>query len=92
MVHDREPFTQRTWNEVIHNVYRIEPMNVRIHHLAQKVWQRLEDHDDPNLRRIQRKEAELEPSMEHTWWPRSRTRAMGDAPAPLYRGQEVPQR
>ena len=72
--------------------YRVEPMNIRLHHLARRVWERLEESQDPNLNRFHQCKVALADggwqrgirgNPEHSWWPRSRLRALGPPPRPF---------
>ena len=92
-VHSAHMIDDRPTTEFLHARYRVEPLNIRLHHLARRVWERLEDSQDPNLNRIHQCEAVLDDggwrrglrgNPEHSWWPRSRLRALGPAPRPFY--------
>ena len=74
---------RRPTNEYLHARYNVPPLNQRLHTLARRTWQRLEEDRDPNLTRIIEDSAHFEDEEEHHWWPRSRPRALGPAPAAL---------
>ena len=65
-VHPREHNLERTRNEELHAMYKVEPLNVRIHKLAKRTWEKLHERDDPNF-------------------PRSKPRALGELPIPIFR-------
>ena len=77
------PLDRRPRNQDLHERFKLEPLNIRIHRLAKNTWERLERNEDPNLARIHAIEQALGARQEHTWWPRSRPRALGPPPAPL---------
>ena len=84
-IHPWEPYNARTTNETLHRIYKIPPINIRLHQLAKKVWDKLANHQDPNLINIQLKEETLENDQEHLWFPRSRPRARGNPPLPIFK-------
>ena len=74
----------------LHGMLKLEPMNVRLHRLARRTWERLEDSGDPcydevlhysqmPMIRIPTFGADL-----RRWWPSSMSYAMGPPPAPIY--------
>ena len=83
-IHGREEPGRRTSNEQLHRIYKLQPMNVRLHKLARRVWERAIEDEDVNIRRIEHQELYLEPNEEHRYWPRSKPRALGPPPRPLY--------
>ena len=87
-VHGRWDEDRRPTNQELHELYRVAPLNVRLHELARRVWDALDRDDDPNLRRIEATE-ELIGEEEHLWFPRSRPRALGPPPAPLLIQEDV---
>ena len=74
---------RRYSNLELHQIYRMEPLNQRIHRLASRIWERLERDEDPNLARIHAAEDVLDGPQEHRYFKRSRPRARGPLPAPL---------
>ena len=74
---------RRYTNLELHQIYRMEPLNQRIHRLASRIWERLERDEDPNLERIHAAEEVLDGPQEHLYFKRSRPRARGPLPAPL---------
>ena len=73
---------RRPTNVELHDLYGVEPLNVRLHGLARRVWDSLDRDDDPNLRRLEQT-AELIGDNEHRYFRRSRPRALGPPPAPM---------
>ena len=69
----------------LHTRHKLEALNVRIHRLAGRVWERLEMQEDINYLRI----IECEAEGEHNWWPRSLPRALQDPPQPKYSRYEL---
>lgn len=65
----------------LHNTYNIVPMNMRIHNLAKRVWERLEMWEDPNFLQIMNNNLTNE---NHTWFPRSIPLTLIE-PEPIYR-------
>ena len=80
---------RRLTNEELHARYKLEPLNHRIHRLAKGTWERLERDGDPNLARILLLQEDLEDDREHSWFPRSRTRALGPRPPLLLLAEQV---
>ena len=82
-IEDRNPT-----NAELHARYRVKPLNVRLHELARRTWERLDEDADPNLQDIVVVGDQLEDA-EHRWWPRSRPRALGRPPPPLLLQEDV---
>ena len=70
----------------LHLTYKVEPLNCRLWRLARRIWERLLEDNDPMLPRIDYAEGGLPAGWrDHSWWPRSRPRALGPMPRPLWR-------
>ena len=82
-VHGRSPDHRRPTNAFLHERYKVLPLNQRLHELARRVWERLDEDEDPNLQNIIAGSAHLQDGEEHSWWPRCRPRALGPPPPPL---------
>ena len=83
-INGKEYPQRRSTNEELHRKHKLEAINVRLHNLARRIWERATEDDDTNIQRIAAREELLTPDQEHTWWPRSKVRAMADPPEPLY--------
>lgn len=66
----------------LHLHHKLDPINIRIHNLATRTWDRLEYLEDQNYGRI--KEIHTMTEGEHRWWPKSLTRISPDPPNPIY--------
>ena len=75
----------------LHRMLRLQPINVRLHKLAGRTWDRLEEDDDPNflevlqnsqMPQVRRARPTAGPKR---WWPSSLTHARGAAPPPIWR-------
>ena len=86
--YDEEEGDRRLTNEALHAMYRMEPLNHRIHRLARGTWERLEREGDANLARILLLEDGLG-DREQAWFRRSRPRALGPRPPPLLIQEQV---
>ena len=86
--YDEADGERRLTNEALHAMYKIEPLNHRIHRLARGTWERLERDADINLTRILLLEEGV-PDREQSWFPRSRPRALGPRPPPLLLASDV---
>lgn len=65
----------------LHEQYKLEPLNTRMHRLASNVWDRLEYFEDVNYARIWETWRDWN---EHKWWPRSLSPARGEPPSPIF--------
>ena len=87
---DRRPFVRD-----LHYRHRLEPINVRLHRLAGRVWEKISAEEDPILNQILLREEVLQQGggrrggVEHTWFPRSRPRAMGPPPIPIFTFRDI---
>ena len=88
-IHVPEPVDRRTTNQELHRMYRLQPMNIRLHYLAQRIWERVDEDDDVNLQRILQMEDHVREGAEHYWWPWSRRRAFGAPPRPIFTQLDV---
>ena len=61
------PYTETV--EDMHMELGLDPLNVRIHRMSRRAWQRIEAHDNETYQRL----SEAEPRGTHAWWPRSLT-------------------
>lgn len=66
----------------LHRLYDLEPINLRIHTMAERIWDKLEYLEDINYEHINTISEITEG--EHHWWPRSLTRARQNPPEPIY--------
>ena len=82
-VHGGWSNNRRPTNRALHARFRMAPVNVRLHRLARRTWERLEEDEDPNLQDVVRM-GEAIGDAEHRWWPRSRPRALRPPPRPCY--------
>ena len=57
------PMEDHITNEELHQQHKVEPMNVRMHNLAEKIWHRL-----PNFTEEAR-ELSQQDTPDHYWWP-----------------------
>jgi len=74
--------------EELHDKYNLLPMNLRIHHLARKTWEKLEYLEDVNYCKIS--DAHLA-NENHSWFPRSLPLTLVE-PRPLYSKRSLPRR
>ena len=72
----------RPTNAALHARFRIPALNVRIHELARRTWDRLEEDEDPNYADVARA-GDVIGDAEHRWWPRCRPRALAPPPRPI---------
>ena len=90
-----QPRRRRPSVDYLHRTYRVQPVNVRLHRLARRVWERLDEDEDVNYRRIRQMEVNLRELVaqgaqeEHRWFPRSRPRAMGNPPLPVLTATDI---
>ena len=92
-VHGRiPPELRKPTNVQLHVNYRIQPLNIRLHQLARRTWDRIAADGDPNMEPIAQLADLIGEEEEHRWWPRCRPRALGPAPAPLLVVEDVPLR
>ena len=78
----RPPFFNTV--EDLHQQAGLEPLNVRLHRLAQKSWDRLEMECPETIRRSQ--ELTEQGIEDHSWWRRLEPMITADPPEPIYRG------
>lgn len=62
------PYTET--QEMAHTRLRLEPINVRVHRMSRRTWQRVETYDEDAYQRL----TDAEPRRTHRWFPRSLTR------------------
>ena len=70
----------------LHKMLKLEPINIRLHRLAARVWEKLEQSNDPNYAEVE--EASRLPRRSRAninWWPSSLGIAGGPPPQPLYK-------
>ena len=77
------PFTLNT--EQLHILHNIQPINVRIHTLASRTWDRIRQSEDPIYEQINNTHNNTNNS--HSWWPRTLPIIGRDPPAPIYTKQ-----
>ena len=74
----------------LHRMLRLEPINVRLHKLACRTWERLAQDEDPNYDEVLRNSAMPQvrrPALganPRLWWPSSLALVQGPRPAPIY--------
>ena len=69
--------------EVLHNKYKIEPINIRMHRRAVNTWDSLKEVDaETCARSVEASEDSL--ITDHYWWRRIAPYAEGEAPPPEY--------
>ena len=73
----------RTRNETIHRNLEIEPLNIRLHHLAYKEWCKLEEIQNTLTTNSLNCNNERE-YRDHAWWPRLGQIISRNEPEPLY--------
>lgn len=66
----------------LHRTYNIEPLNIRIHTLAKRTWDRIQHIDNTNYDDIIQKH--IHTHTNHAWFPRTLPHINGDPPEPLY--------
>ena len=71
-----------TTMETLHNRFKLEPLNIRIHRLGNRTWDRLTSVypiliDDSNS-------IDAEGGPDHKWWPRLSPAVNSDPPTPYY--------
>uniref|UniRef100_A0A0P4W158 Reverse transcriptase domain-containing protein n=1 Tax=Scylla olivacea TaxID=85551 RepID=A0A0P4W158_SCYOL len=72
-------------SEELHHRASLPAINVRLHLMAEAVWQRLKDDDGEYIRNVLRLHEEA-PNQQHAWFPRSLLITEGqDAPLPRYK-------
>ena len=69
--------------EELHTRSKLEPMNVRLHRLANRSWDRLSNIDPQII--DQSAEMNVNGMRNHAWWSRLSTLINADSPAPRYR-------
>ena len=83
--------------EQLHRILRLDTINVRLHKLAKRTWDKLQRDDDPNFEEvlaasampaIRRPTAGADP---RRWWPSSFGMVNGPAPVPIFRTANRPQ-
>ena len=74
----------------LHRMLRLQPLNIRLHMLAKRTWERLARDDDVNYEEVLRnsalpqiRRAAPTANPKH-WWPSSLTLANAPAPPPIY--------
>ena len=86
---DRIP-GHRYRTQELHELYNLEPLNLHIHRLAERIWENLERDEDPNLDRIRALEQFIgDDEREHRFYRRSRPRARAAPPRPLLTQEDV---
>ena len=94
-VNSQDIIDERPTVERLHRVYKMVSVNQRLYTLARRLWERLEEDQDPNLAPIRAIEDALQDGggrrgqREHRWWPRSRQRALGPIPPPFLVQRDV---
>ena len=58
------PYTTKI--QELHELYNIEPLNIRTHSQAQRVWTKLEEMEDPLFSKLN----EEGTTKTHSWWPK----------------------
>ena len=69
--------------EELHTQASMPAINVRLHELARRVWERLENLGGPQYERLQNLHRNY-PDNNHNWFPRSIPRLQGHEPEPRY--------
>ena len=87
--HGYGPDFARPTNQALHEHFGVEPLNVRLHELARRTWTRLDEDQDPNFMQLVQDFAHVDDQVEHSWWRRSRPRAIGPPPAPMISHRDI---
>ena len=69
--------------EELHQELKIEAINVRLHRLANKTWDRLCNIDNPTYEQTTAEDNDPT-KRDHNWWPRISPFVNQDTPEPLY--------
>ena len=69
--------------EDLHQYFKLEPMNIRLHRLASKAWDRLAVLDE-GLVQQSTEENENHNQKDHVWWPRIACYVNSPEPQPIF--------
>ena len=70
--------------KVLHERHKLEPLNLRIHRLAKKSWERTGLINNITERSSQLTADRGRLDLDHAWWPRIEPKVNGDPPRPRY--------
>ena len=77
------PQDQGTSMEDLHDKYKIEPYNIRLHRLANRTWDRIGLVNNV-LVESSNVESNIPNKQDHRWWPRVAPYVDGNQPEPIY--------
>ena len=81
-IHPENTIDNRLSNETIHEDLNMEAINIRLYHLASKIWTKLEEINE-QLTQNSIEQNQIRNRKDHTWWPRLAPYIMGREPNPI---------